>query len=79
MNSKNIVNSVGILNNIDVINNIYSDWYRDEQCLQRITLKWKVINMSSARSITPPKFPNVSMNVWIVNECSYFVWGAHIM
>ena len=28
-------------------------------------------------SITPPKFPSISLNVGIVNGYSYFVWGPH--
>ena len=33
--------------------------------------------MNSAGSITPPKLPNVSMNIWMVNECFYFLRGPH--
>ena len=40
-----------------------------------IMLGWTLLHVNSARSITPSKYPNVNLNVWIVNEHSCFVQG----
>ena len=29
--------------------------------------------VNNARKVTPPEFPIVSRNVWIVDECSYLL------
>ena len=67
MNSKNMVNDANIFKFSDALNSILIKEYRDEQ--------WSMINVNSVGSITPSKFSSVSLNVWIVNEYSYFVWG----
>lgn len=64
---KNIVNIVGIS----------SDNIAYEQYFEWLVQGWIMIHVNSVGSITPPKFPSVNLNVWIV-EKSYVVWGAHI-
>ena len=75
MNSKNVVNNVGIFNDNVVVNSVFSEQYEDEQCLLWIMSGWTMILVNSAGSVTPPKFQSVSLNVWVVNEYTYFCLG----
>jgi hypothetical protein len=38
-----------------------------------IVLRWIVIHVNNAGSITPLKFPNVNLNIWINKRDSYFI------
>ena len=37
---------------------------------------WTLIHVNNAKSITPPVFPSVDLNVWIVNKVFLFFSGA---
>ena len=79
MNNINIVNNVNIFNDNFAFNSILSHYYQNEKCFIWSEPGWTMICVNSARSITPLKFTSVSLNVWIINGCSYFVWGTHII
>lgn len=61
INNANSVNSVILANNNRIL------W---------IVSRWIMIPINSAMSQTPLKFPSVSLNAWIVIECSRFVSRA---
>jgi hypothetical protein len=79
MNNINIVNNIDISSDNVVLNSIFSHYYHNEQCFIWSERGWTIICVNSARSITPLKFTSVSLNVWILNGCSYFVWETHII
>ena len=53
--------------NSDAMSNMFSEKYGDGQLL-RMVPRWTIFHVNSAGSITPPKFPSVSLNVWIYSE-----------
>ena len=82
MSSKNIVKSVGIFNgsivmlsifvNNTEMNIVYYKLCRDEQWFLWIVTTWTMIYVNNVESTTLPKFPSVSLDVWIINIYSSF-------
>ena len=63
MNSMNTVNSGGILSDSAIMNSNSMNG-----------AGWTIFHLNNAKNITPLKFWSISLNVWIVNWHSYFVW-----